>query len=335
MEHPMNANSPANAPASSDPRPLIGVDLGGTNMQIGVVSRDGAVLSRAKRKTEAQEGRDAVLERMMSGIGEACDTAGVGISDCAALGIGAPGPIDPDAGMVLEAVNLGWEQTPLADIMKSNTGLPTALDNDVNVALYGEWAAGAAKGARNVLGLWVGTGIGGALVLNGRMHYGHYKTAGEIGHMLTAPDNPPGSRSFEHNCSRTALCNRVRQLIEASRPSIVPDLVDGKLHKIKSKTLAEAFRLGDELVVEIVQDAAHRIGVQAGGIVTLLSLEKIVLGGGLTEAMGDVFVENVRAATHAVVYPPVCRTVEVIASALEDNAGVVGAALIARDRVAG
>ncbi|MEM1186035.1 MAG: ROK family protein [Planctomycetota bacterium] len=314
-------------------RPLVGVDLGGTNMQIGVVSQAGVVMSRAKRKTEALEGRDAVLERMMSGIQEACLGADVELSECAALGIGAPGPIDPDEGVVLEAVNLGWERTPLADIMREKTGLATALDNDVNVAVYGEWVAGGARGAKDVMGVWVGTGIGGALILNGAMHYGHYKTAGEIGHMLIFPDNPPGARSFEHNCSRTALCNRVRSMIEAGKESAVTGLVEGKLHKIKSRTLAEAYRLGDELVVEMITDAAQRIGVQIAGLVTALSLEKVVLGGGLTEALGEPWVAGIRTSVHQCVYPPACRSVEVVASELEDNAGVVGAALIARDRV--
>ncbi|MEM7756061.1 MAG: ROK family protein [Planctomycetota bacterium] len=316
-------------------RPLIGVDLGGTNMQIGVVSPTGVVMSRAKRKTEAAEGRDAVLGRMVSGIEEACEAAGVSVADCSALGIGAPGPIDPDAGIMLEAVNLGWERTPLAQIMQERMSLPTALDNDVNVALYGEWAAGCARGAKNVVGVWVGTGIGGAFILNGAMHYGHFKTAGEIGHMLIFPDNPPGTRSFEHNCSRTALCNRVRSMIEAGKVSVVPELVEGKMHKIKSRTLAEAFRLGDELVVEMINDAAQRIGVQSAGLVTALSLEKIVLGGGLTEALCDPWTDMIRTAVHQSVYPSACRAVEVVASELEDNAGVVGAALIARDRAGG
>lgn len=321
--------------AAESQRPYVGVDLGGTNMQIGVVSDAGVVMSRAKRKTEAQEGRDAVLDRMVNGIEEACDAAGVAVADCAGLGIGAPGPIDPDQGIMLEAVNLAWERTPLAAIMTERTGLRTALDNDVNVALYGEWVAGCAKGAKNVVGIWVGTGIGGAFILNGAMHYGHFKTAGEIGHMLIFPDAPPGARSFEHNCSRTALCNRVRSMIEAGKPSVVEQLVEGKLHKIKSKTLAEAFRMGDELVVEMIHDAAQRIGVQAAGLVTALSLEKVVLGGGLTEAMGETWTEHIRSAVHQYVYPPVCRSVEVVASELEDNAGVVGAALIARDRLNG
>jgi len=310
----------------------LGIDLGGTNVQIGVVSDEGDVLSRAKRKTLAEEGRDAVLDRIVDGCHEACREARVELADITAIGMGVPGPVDTATGVVFEAVNLQWKNEPLAELMAGLLGGPVYLDNDVNVAVYGEWTHGVAKGARQLMGVWVGTGVGGGLVLNGDLYYGHFLTAGEVGHMILDQDNPPGVRSVEHNCSRTAICHRVRQLIEAGRTSIVPQLVDGKLNKVKSKTIAEAYRGDDELVIEVVHDAANRLGVMLGGIVTLLSLEKIVLGGGLTEAIGEPFVEQVRAAVHRVAFPAVCRDVEVVASVLEDNAGVVGAAALARVR---
>jgi len=310
----------------------LGIDLGGTNVQIGVVNADGEVLSRAKRKTIADEGRDAVLGRIVAGCEEACEAAGIGVGDVIAVGMGVPGPVDPDTGVVFEAVNLHWKDEPLAEMMTERLGSPVFLDNDVNVAVYGEWRHGAAVGAKNLLGAWIGTGVGGGLILNGQPFYGHFLTAGELGHMVLDQDNPPGARTVEHNCSRTAMCHRVRQLIEAGRSSIVPELVDGKLHKIKSRTIAEAYNSDDELVVEIVHDAANRLGVMLGSLTTLLSLEMIVLGGGLTEAIGEPWVKKVRAAAHGVVFPAVCRGVKVVASTLEDNAGVVGAAIIAKER---
>ncbi|MBZ0173590.1 MAG: ROK family protein [Phycisphaerales bacterium] len=310
----------------------LGIDLGGTNVQIGVVSADGEVLSRAKRKTISEEGRDAVLDRIVSGVEEACGEAGVTLDEIKAVGMGAPGPVDPNTGVVLEAVNLRWLNEPIAGLLGGLLGKPVYLDNDVNAAIYGEWMMGAGRGATHLMGAWVGTGVGGGLLLNGELFYGHFLTAGELGHMILLPDNPPGVRSVEHNCSRTAMCHRVRQLIEAGRDSIVPQLVGGKLNKIKSRTIAEAYRGDDELVIEVVHDAANRLGIMLGGIVTLLSIEKIVLGGGLTEAIGEPWVEQVRAAVHRVVFPAVCRGVEVVASELEDNAGVVGAAFIALER---
>lgn len=311
---------------------LLGIDLGGTNIQFGVVAGSGKVLSRAKRKTIADEGRDAVLGRIVDGIDEACAQAGVSLSQIRAVGMGAPGPVDPNSGVVLEAVNLGWLNEPIAKILSDKLGLPLYLDNDVNVAVFGEWKMGAAKGSTNMMGVWIGTGVGGGFILNNALFYGSFLTAGEVGHMMLSPENPPGVRSVEHNCSRTAMCSRVRQLIEAGRPSIVPELVDGKLNKIKSKVIAEAFRQGDELVTAVVRDAGERLGVVLGGIVTLLSIDKIVLGGGLTEAVGEPWVEMVGESVRRVAFPAVCKEVSVVASELEDNAGVIGAALIAAER---
>ena len=312
--------------------PFLGIDLGGTNVQIGVVNGAGDVLSRAKRKTIAEEGRDAVLGRIVDGVKEACDIAGVPLEKIHAVGMGAPGPVDPGTGIVLEAVNLRWTNEPIAQLLGDTLGKPVYLDNDVNVAVYGEWKAGAGRGATHLMGAWVGTGVGGGLVLDNKIYYGHHLTAGEVGHMILMPHSPPGLRSVEHNCSRTAMCNRVRQLIEAGRDSIVPELVDGKLHKIKSKTIAEAYAKDDKLVVDVVHDAAWRLGTMLAGITTLLSLEKIILGGGLTEEIGEKWVERVRSAVHIHAFPEVCKSVEVVASELEDNAGVIGAALIAQER---
>ena len=318
---------------SSDKRPLIGVDLGGTNMQIGVVSHSGAVMSRSKRKTQAEEGYDAIIGRIVDAVGEALEEAGVSKDDIACMGIGAPGPIDPATGVVLNAPNLGWNDAPLGQTLTSKLGIEVRADNDVNVAIWGEYVRGSARGSENCLGAWIGTGVGGGFVLGGELFYGSQKTAGEIGHIQIAPHNPPGQRSLEHNCSRTAVVNRIVNLINAGRRSIVPELVEGKLNKIKSKTVAEAYKLRDQLVVEVVDDAAWRLGVALGGYVTALSLDRIVLGGGLTEALASAWVDRVRDAIVGVAFPEECKQVMVVASELEDDAGVVGAALLARRRV--
>lgn len=312
----------------------LGIDLGGTNVQIGVVSATGQVLSRAKRKTIAEEGRDAVLARIVDGIDEACTLAKMKRSEIVAVGMGAPGPVDPNTGVVLEAVNLKWVNEPIAGILGDAIKIPVYLDNDVNLAVYGEWKMGAGRGAAHLMGAWIGTGVGGGFILNGQLFYGHYLTAGEVGHMIMHQKNPPGGRSVEHNCSRTAICNRIKQLIDAGRPSLIADQVDGKNGRIKSKTVADGYRRLDPLVQEIVNDSADRLGIMLGSIATLLSLEKIVLGGGLTEAIGEPYVSRVRDAVKKTAFPDVCKQVEVVASTLEDNAGVVGAAFIAMERFA-
>jgi glucokinase len=313
-------------------KPICGIDLGGTNMQIGIVTPDGRVVGEAKRKTKADDGQSAVIDRICEGIVEACAAAKIAIKDLGAIGIGAPGAVDPAEGVVLEAVNLRWRNTPLAELMSKRLGVQTFLDNDVNVAVYGEYRLGAGKMSRNMIGVWVGTGIGGGLILNGELYYGHFMTAGEIGHMLLLPNNPPGSRSLEHNCSRTSVVEQIVRLIRANRKSSIAEIVDGDYEKIKSKVLARAYQENDPLVREVVDHAAELLGIHIGGVVTLLSLERVVLGGGLTEAIGKPFVDNVEAAVKRVAFPDRCKQVKVVASQLLDHAGIIGAAMLAGER---
>lgn len=302
-------------------------------MQIGLVSPDNKIMGEAKRKTKADEGLEAILARMISGIEESLAAAGTGLGAVGAVGIGAPGAVDPETGVVLEAVNLRWNDVPVAALLSKRLGVPVFLDNDVNVAVLGEHRMGTGKGFRDILGVWLGTGIGGGLILNDRLYYGHFLTAGEIGHTTLLPSAPVGHRSLEHNCSRTAVVDRIVRLIRANRKSIIPAMVENDLDKIKSKTLAKAYEAGDELTVEVVQETAHLLGIAVAGVVTLLSLPCVILGGGLTEALGKPFVDLVEEHVRRHAFPDRCKAVRVIASRLEDHAGVYGAAFIARDRL--
>ncbi len=317
-------------------KPFVGIDLGGTNMQIGVVSPNCKVLAPAKRKTKPEEKLDGVLGRIIDGVQEACQIAGIRIEDLGGVGIGAPGAVDPYQGVVLEAVNLRWTDVPLAEILTKKLKVRTYLDNDVNVALYGEWKLGAGKGVKNLLGVWVGTGIGGALILDGRLYYGHYCSAGEMGHMILLPNMPRGFRSLEHNCSRSAVVERLVRLLKANvRSKITQEIDDGDYSRIKSKTLARYYHDGekeDKVVCEVVDSAADLLGQAIGSMVTMLSLPRVVLGGGLTEALGKPFVSRVQGVARDIAFPDACKKVEVVASELLDDAGVLGAAMIAMER---
>lgn len=324
-------------------KPVVGVDLGGTNMQIGVVDPEGHIIGRARLKTKAEEGQSAVIARLVEGINAACEEAQTTPGKLGGVGIGAPGAIDPATGVVLEAVNLRWNNTPLARIMKDKLrpGGPVLVDNDVNVAIYGEWRMGAAKGATDVLGVWLGTGIGGGLILNGKMYAGGFFTAGEIGHTTLVLGAPLGRRSLEQNCSRTAIVERLVSLIRSNNKSRLLEFVDmkdkkehrddEKLRKIGSKTVAQAFTVGDPLTVSVIEEAARLVAVSIANMVTVLSLPKVVLGGGLTEALGEPFVKLVRKDVRELVFPARCKSVEVVASLLEDDAGLLGAAMLVRD----
>lgn len=323
----------------ADSRPVIGIDLGGTNIQVGVVRTDGSgkakdvVLSRAKKKTKADQGLAAILDRLIEGITEACTEARITPADIAAVGIGAPGVVDTDDGVVIEAVNLRWNDVPLAKLLSDRLRVPVFAENDVNVALWGEHAHGSAKGADDCLGIWMGTGVGGALVLGGRLYSGHWRSAGEIGHTVILPGNPPGSRTLEQNCSRSAVVDAMVRLIRSNRKSVLTELCGGDFSKVRSRTIARAYELEDELTIEVVEHTAQLVGIAAANMVTVLSLPLIVLGGGLTESLGQPFVSLVQKSLVRHAFPDKCKKAKVVASELEDDAGVVGAAMIAADRM--
>ena len=244
--------------------------------------------------------------------------------------------VDPEKGVVIEAVNLRWDHVPLARMLTRRLNAPAFVDNDVNVAILGENLLGAGKNSTDLLGVWVGTGIGGGLILDGALYYGHFKSAGEIGHTILFPHHALGQRSLEHNCSRTAIVERLARLLRSNHRSKITSEVGDEYDKIKSRTLAKFYHGGpkeDRLVIEVIDHAAEELGVAIANVVTMLSLPRVVVGGGLTEALGRPFVERVEASTRSLVFPRMLREVDVVPSQLADNAGVFGAAMIALERV--
>ena len=313
----------------------LGIDLGGTNIQAGVVDERGKVLGRVKVRTDADKGFEAVMDRVAKAAASACRDAGVEMSKIHTAGIGVPGPINPKTGVVIEAVNLRWNDAPVVSAMSERLGVPVFGDNDVNAAVYGEWRVGIGRGRPNMLGVWVGTGVGGGLILNSRLHRGAYFSGGEIGHMVLIPGALMGSRSVEQNCSRTAIAHEVAKLVRANHPSEVSELTKGKLGKIRSKVLATAYEHDDGLVCTVVDEAADRLGIAIASVVTLLSLDLVVLGGGLVDAIGKPYVDMVRDAVHREVFPHSLREIRVEASVLGDDAGLVGAAMLAFEGIVG
>lgn len=311
---------------------VIGIDLGGTHMQIGIVRHDGTILRREGARTLAEQGHQAVIDRITEAIRQILANADIHLDRIAAIGIGAPGAIDPETNIVLEAPNLGWQRVDLRTILsKRFNAIPVSIDNDVNVAVLGENALGAGRLARNLLGIWVGTGIGGGLILDGRLFRGGMGTAGEIGQTTLLPDLPSGHDKMEQQCSRKFLTQQIQHAItEGGRPSRITQLTQNDLDTITSAHIAQAYAENDELVVEIVNRGADLLGMSIANAVTLLSLPLVLLGGGLTEAMGDAYIQRVTAAMRRHIFPRMLADrVEVRATTLRDNAGLLGAAMLA------
>ncbi len=311
---------------------FLGIDLGGTNIMAGVVDAGGNVLSRTKRKTRSKIGPQGVIDRITNVAKEATLMAKLTFNDLAGVGIGVPGPVNPATGTVITANNLRWDNIPLADLLAQKMSYkgPIAVDNDVNVGTWGEFKAGAGKPFHDVMGVFIGTGIGGGLVLNKKLYHGHFNSAGEIGLTLLMPNAQLGRRTLEDMASRTSMARLITQLIEANHPSMITELTNGKLDGIRSKIIYQAIEAKDQVVCRVVREACQYVGVSIANMVTMLSLPCVIIGGGLTEALGDTVIDWVRESFDDAVYPEHLKKCKIIEAALGDDAGLVGAALLAQ-----
>ncbi len=313
---------------------FIGVDLGGTNIAAGVVGDDHAVLARDKKKTKAAGGEERVIERIAKTVLGAIEAGEMDKSEIGGVGIGAPGAIDIDKGEVINAVNLRWNNYPLADVLQKELDLPVTVDNDVNVGTWGEAVAGAGRKYNDMLGIFVGTGIGGGLVIGGDLYHGHHHTAGEIGHTVILGDAPKGRRTLENVASRTSTANLLKSLILSNHASALTEITDGDLDNIRSGALKRAYESRDPLTVEMLHQTAEYVGIAIANTLTLLSLPCAVVGGGVTEALGEDWLKWVRKSFKTHVFPHELDDCPILASELGDDAGVVGAADLARRRLA-
>ena len=317
--------------------PVVGVDCGGTNIAIGVVDEKGQLLGRCKRKTKAMEGRDKVIERIIEGISRACDDAKISFKSVTAVGVGAPSAVDWKNGVVLHAGNLGWKRVPLRDILSKKLDRPVVVDNDVNVATFGESRVGAGKGRGDLISVWVGTGIGGGLVLNGQLWRGPLHTAGEIGHVIMFPGAGPGHRKLEEHCSRTAMVRSMMLLLGHYPDTMLREFLkrsdDGEETSIGSGVIAECMEKGDPLVTSVVHASADLLGLAIANFLTVLSVPTVILGGGVTEALGKPWLHRVKESVEQHVFPSSLRKCEVLRSELGDDAGLLGAAMLAREVV--
>ncbi len=316
---------------------VIGVDMGGTKILSAVIDPEGSILGTAKMSTKAEKGADAVIDRIAACVRKSVEKSGVSADAIEAIGIGAPGPLDPATGVVIFAPNLGWRDVPLKTELETRTGFPTFVDNDVNVGTLGEHVFGAGQGVENVVGIFVGTGIGGGIILQGELFHGASKTAGEIGHIVVKAGGPRcgcGTRGcLEALASRTAMARQLRRAIQKKgKSSVLSELTKGDLTTIRSGALAKAVRLGDPLTLKVIRKATKYLGIGIGSIVNFLNPELIVLGGGVVEALGDPFLDAVATATEKYALPNTLNGVRIVTAELGDNAGILGAAALARQR---
>jgi glucokinase len=312
----------------------VGFDMGGTKMLAAVFDERFRPVGRKRRKTRHEGGAEAGLKRMTEVIDAALADAGAGRGDLAGIGVGCPGVLDLDAGVVLSSSNLGWRKAPVKKRLERAFRCPVVLLNDVDAGVYGEWRFGAGRGARCVMGIFPGTGIGGGCVYEGEILRGRTLSCMEIGHARVLPDGPLcgcGRRGcLEAVAGRLAISSAAAVAAYRGQAPHLLRRAGMDLARIRSGDLAAAIRAGDRAVERIVRDAARWLAVAAGIGVNLLAPDLIVLGGGLVEAMPKLFLQEVRDAIGRHVMPNFEGTFRVVAAKLGDDATAMGAAAWAR-----
>ena len=311
---------------------VLGIDIGGTNLVVGSVAEDGsAVHALASEPTGAEAGERDVLDRLIALATRAIQQTRSKLpgAEIMGVGVGAPGPLDTKSGIVLLTPNLGWVDLPLRQIIQDRLKLPAVLDNDANCAVLGEWWMGAARGTRNAIGITIGTGIGGGLILEGKLYHGASDCAGEIGH-TTIDSEGRRCKCGNYGCleayaSGPNIALRACEEIQAGAESRLAQYVDGDLKRITAQTVYQAAHDGDELAMDVVNETAKFLGIGIANLLNIFNPEVVVVCGGVTLA-GDTLFGPLRREVARRAFKPAVNVCRIVPCELTGTAGVYGAA---------
>jgi glucokinase len=312
----------------------LAIDLGGTNIKATAYSTRRGVIVSQKTPTLIHSGPAAVLKRMAALALQVRALSELPLRAFSALGVGSPGPLDPERGVVLKTPNLhGWRNVPVAATLKRLTGLPTRVENDARAAAWGEYVRGAGRGCRDMVMLTLGTGVGGGIVLDGVLRRGPDFTAGEVGFTygdLRGPVANFGSAgSLEGTASATGIGLLARQAVARRRKGPLWELCGGKPAKVDAALAHQALLLGDASAKEAWAYAGTALGRNVAGLINVLNVERVVLGGGVMQGGGRELLAIVRRTAKAGSFPQPFKRCQIIAAQLGNDAGAVGAAELA------
>jgi glucokinase len=313
--------------------PVLAIDIGGTKIIAAIISPEGRIVAKEYHPTVAGEGTQSVINRIFSAVDYLLQAKNVALSQLHSISIAAAGAIDSDQGVVTFSPNLpGWKGVPLRDIVSRKYKVNTFLLNDANAAALGEHEFGAGKGVNNLILLTVGTGIGGGIIINGRLYSGPSGSAGEIGHM-TIDVNGPRCNCGNIGClemlaSGTAIAREAIRRISQGEESSLPHMVKGKIENITAEKVEAAARGGDALAAEVISQAATYLGVGMVNLVNIFNPEMIIVGGGVAK-MGELLLEPARQVVKERAFKLSAQAVRIVPSQLAEGAGVLGAAAFA------
>lgn len=316
----------------SDLTKYIGVDLGGTHLRAAVVDiSNGQVVALIKVPTLAREGHDAVITRMAELIDRVIVSSGTPKAQVGGVGIGVPGKLDREHGLVLFLPNLpgNWLNVPLQQQIEQQVGLPAHLLNDARAMTFGEWKFGAGRGVQTVACFTLGTGVGGGLIVNGHLHLELGGTAGELGHQIIEVDGPTcgcGSRGcLETYASGPAIAAAGIKAVVQGLTTRIGEMVNYDLNRITPEVVYQAALSGDPIAQEIYQRVGHYLGIAIANVIVTVGPRKIVIGGGVSQA-GELLFEPIRRTVKSSVYITATEQIEIVPAQLGINAGIIGAA---------
>ncbi len=320
---------------SSSPPPkkqklIIGLDLGGTNVVAVLVTEKGKVLAKTDFPTEGAKGPEYVIKNIAEKAVLMVGNAGYKIKDVWRAGIGSPGPMDSKKGVIIGAVNLpGWTRVELKKKLEGRLKVNVGVDNDANCAVYGEAWMGAAKGAANVVGFTLGTGVGGGIVVDGKLVRGANYNAAEIGHTTVHPEGrlcKCGVKGcLEQYASASSIANSAKDRIKAGALSSITEMVKGDINKITSQTVYEAVQNGDRTANEVWSEFIEYLSIGVANAVQTLNPEVIVIAGGVINA-GDGLFEPLREAVRKKTFALTFGAAKIVPARLGGLAGAIGAA---------
>jgi glucokinase len=318
---------------------IVGVDMGGTSLRALVVDGKNRILAVEKTPTRRDKKTGDLISDIAALVEDAVDSARRKWTHVRAVSFGAPGAVDPERGIVHRAPNLGWTNVALGPRLRELLGVPILVENDVNVGVMGEYALGAAKGAQEVVGVFVGTGIGGGIISRGKLYEGGRGAAGEVGHIVIQVDGPKcgcGKRGCaEALASRTAMEREVRAALKAGRKSIIPKIMKKRRKtRMTSSVIQAALKKKDPLMREVLKHAQYYLGILVANIVNTLDPQVVVIGGGIAERLQEDYVAPIRKTAYKYfLQSRDAERVKIVPGVLGDNAGALGAVVLARQRL--
>jgi len=314
--------------------PLLGIDIGGTKTIVAVADDSGNTIAQERIATPRERGPGFVLSAIESALRRLLEQTGTPQAGVKSIGIGCGGPIDRERGLILTAPNLpGWDNLDLVGYFRKAFNAETCLDNDVSLAALGEARRGAGVGVDHLAYFNIGTGIGGGIIIGGKLYRG-CGNAGEFGHQVILPDGPPcpcGKRGcLEALCSGTSIARRAKECLSDRPESLILRLA-GNIGKVTAEYVAQAAREGDELARVIWDETGEYLGIGVANVINILNPRMVVMGGGVVKA-ADLFFDKLKQTVSDHTMPQLTQDVHIVLSQLGDQAGVIGAVQLALER---